>query len=223
MHEAEFCSSFSPQRVRVFGVRMDVYAIGHEMAMLQQGNPLATYSEASFAELAMDAKKLALAMALEICGRAGFISKWILALRLSRMSETNLSPHIKDFQSYRAQGSLDFPLAKMPRTGGVPFHYFGAPELSRLLNYVTTNHAMLINSHFKGSPLNFPLGLAQMLHTAYLESSGQIWVKNFQDMERERPKRDGTPAAGANEKVLTGDAADMAYKEAVELATKGKN
>jgi hypothetical protein len=221
MHELEFTTSFEPPTGNVFGVVLDKYAIGHEMAMIRQGNPLATYSEASFAELDVDAKKLALAMAVEICGRVGFFSKFIFVIRLHKATDDELAVEISKFRDHLANGSRNFPLAKMPRQQGIPFRYFGAPAMASLLNYVTANHAMLIQSHFGGSPLNFPLGLAQMLYATHLETTGAVWVKNQQEMEREAPRKEGTPLPGQNEKVLVGEEAEKAFAEAVAKAEKG--
>jgi hypothetical protein len=128
---------------------------------------------------------------------------------------------IKSFRAYRAEGSRDLPLAKMPKQAGVPFRYFGAPPIASLLNYVTEKHSLLIVSHFSGSPLNFPLGLAQILYTTNLEAAGSVWVKNQSEMEREAPRKEGEPPLGLNEKVLTGDEADKAFAEAVANANKG--
>ena len=222
MHESEFCNSFHPALFKVFGVVLDAYAIGHELALIRDGNPLVSYTAASFSELEIGAKRLALLMAVEVCGKVGAFRKWIIAMRASRADDEGLKAEIEAFQSYRAAGSLDLPLAKMPRQGGgVPFHYFGAPELARLLNFVTEKHGLLIQSHFGGSPLNFPLGLAQILHSTHLESEGSIWVKNYQDMQREAPPKPGTPAPGANEKVFVGDEAEKVFSEAAKLAEKG--
>ena len=221
MHESELASSFAPPTFKVFGVTMARYAIGHELALIRQGNPLATYSEPSFAELSIDAKRLALGMAIEICGNLGSVKKWIVASKMFRASGEVFESQIKNFRDYRAASSYDLPLLKMPRQSGTPFHYFGAPELARLLNYVTEHHSLLIKTHFEGSPLNFPLGLAQILYTTKLESDGAVWVKNHQDMEREAPRKPGTPAPGANERVLTGEEAEKAFAEAVANANKG--
>jgi len=223
MHESDFCNSFNPPRCKILGVAMEVYAIGHELALIGQGNPLVTYNAASFEELSEQGKFLALGLALEVCGKLSEFSKWLLAVRMHRSDCGELVKAIKGFRDYRAAGSLDLPVARKPRQQGVTFHYCGAPELARLLNYVCEKHPLLIQSHFGGSPLNFPLGLAQILHTTSLESAGDIWVKNHQDMERERPPREGTPPPGANERILTGNDADEAYAEIVASANKGTN
>ena len=221
MHDIDFANSFAPATEKIFGVPMEVFAIGHELALVRQGNPLATYGETSFDELGLDAKKLALAMAVEICGRLGRVSKYRLAFKISVVTEERLNQEICKFRKYRSEGSRDLPLANMPKQHGIPFRYYGSPALASLLNYIAEKHSLLIKSHFGGSPLNFPLGLAQMLYTAHLEATGAVWVKNQQDMEREAPRKPGTPPPGLNEKVLTGEAAEKAFNEAVAMAEKG--
>ena len=221
MHETEFAASFQPPAQKVFGVLMETYAIGHELALIREGNPLATYSEASFSELAQDAQKLALALAVEKCGKLGFFRKYLLAFNVLRARADELEHEIKNFRAYRAAGSQDLPLTKMPKQHGIPFRYFGAPGLASLINYVTAQHSLLIQSHFKGSPLNFPLGLAQILYTTHLETAGAVWVKNHQEMERDAPRKPGTPPPGQNERVLTGEEAEKVFAEAVAAANKG--
>ena len=221
MHDTEFAASFQPPTAKVFGVKMETFAIGHYLALIRQGNPLATYTEASFSELSQDAKKLALAMAVEICGKCGYWKKWKFVIREFRATADELAVQIKAFREYRAAGSQDLPLTKMPKQHGIPFRYFGAPGLASLINYVTAQHSLLIQSHFKGSPLNFPLGLAQILYTTHLEATGAVWVKNSQEMEREASRKPGTPAPGQNEKVFTGEEAEKAFAEAVANANQG--
>lgn len=221
MHEKEFADSFQPAPTKVFGVRLETFAIGHELALIRQGNPLVTMGETSFGELDIDAKKLALGMALEICGRLGWFRKFTVCVRIHRASAEGLDAETKAFREYRANGSQDLPLQKMPRQQGVPFRYFGAPGLASLINYVEPNHKLLIETHFKGSPLNFPLGLAQIFYATHLECAGLIWVKNKQDMEREQPPKEGTPPPGQNEKVYTGDEAEKVFRAAAAEAEKG--
>ena len=221
MHDTVFATSFQPPPAKVFGVALETFAIGHELALIRQGNPLATYGEKSFDELPRDAKKLALTMAVQICGKLGWFKKWKFVVTLFRMKPEEFDRQVKIFRDYRAAGSQDLPLTKMPKQHGIPFRYFGAPGLASLLNYVVEKHSLLIKSHFKSSPLNFPLGLAQILYTTHLETTGAVWVKNHQEMEREKPRKPGTPEPGQNEKVLTGEAAEKAFAEAVANAEKG--
>ena len=223
MHEKEFAESFQPYAVRIFGVRLDNYAIGHELALIRQGNPLATYGDTSFDELADDAKKLALLMAVEVCGKINRFFKYLFIVVVYYASPELFNNAVQAFRSYRAAGSRDLPLTKMPKQHGIPFRYFGAPTAASLLNYVSKEHSMLIHSHFGGSPLNFPLGLAQILYTTQLEADGKVWVKNSQEMERDQPPKEGTPPPGQNEKFLTGEDAEKAFAEAVKNANKGAN
>lgn len=213
--------SFEPPTGKIFGLALDRYAIGHEMALIRQGNPLATYGADSFNELPMAAKKLALVMAVEVCGRGWLLSKFLFIARAHHATENELSAEIARFRAYRSAGSQDLPLVKMPKQPGIPFRYFGSPELASLINYVVAHHSLLIQTHFKGSPLSFPLGLAQMLYTTHLETTGAVWVKNKQDMEREAPRKEGTPLPGQNEKVFAGEEADKAWAEIVANASKG--
>lgn len=200
---------------------LETFAIGHELALIRDGNPLATYGERSFAELSVQARKLALGMAIETCGRLGRFSKYMFAVRLHRAGPEELAAAIQAFRDYRDAGSRDLPLAKMPKQHGIPYRYFGAPGLASLINYVTAHHSLLIQSHFGGSPLNFPLGLAQILYTTHLESAGAVWVKNKQEMEREAPPKEGTPPPGQNEKVYVGEEAEKVFAEAAKAAEKG--
>ena len=208
--------------MKVFGARMATYAIGHELALVRQGNPIATYNESSFQELSHEAKKLALTMAVEVCGKIGIVQKARFILNVFLAKPEALENEINKFRVYRSEGSLDLPLTKMPKDRGLPYRYFGSPSMASLINYLTANHSLLIQSHFKGSPLNFPLGLAQILYTTHLETTGGVWVKNKQEMERDEPPKGGTPPAGQNEKVLTGEEAEKAFAEAVANANKGK-
>lgn len=217
MHDLIFCQSFQPPEVTLLGLKLHNYTIGHEIALIRQGNPLVTYSEKSFDELPADAKRLAVVMAVNVCCKKNRVSQWLMGIRSHNVP---LNGTIATIRQYLTLGSQDLPLAKMPRTQGVPFHYFGAPELARLLNYVTGSHQKMIDAHFGGSPLNFPFGLAKMLYSAHLESEGNIWVKNQQDMWRDEPKKDGTPAAKAEAKILVGDEAQKEWAAVMAKANQ---
>ena len=178
MHEKLFSEAFHTPESTVLGLRLRNYAIGHELALIRRDNPLVTYSEKSFQELDLAMQKACLADAVEICCHRVPRIKLLWALRASRLP---FGSELDKFRHYRAAGSLDLPTVKQPRTHGAPFHYFGAPELARLINYVTNHHAVMVNTHFEGSPLNFPLGLARILWATEMETIGAIWVENFHD------------------------------------------
>lgn len=181
MHETIFADAFRPPHFTVLLRPLLDYTIGHELILWQRRNSLVTYpAAASFKELPEKEKRRALAEAVDICcqEQAKSGEKWA-----KKTAALDLDAEIDQFYAYLAAGSQDLPTVKMPRPHGVPFHYFGAPELARLINYVTHAHAVMIATHFEGSPLNFPLGLARMLYLADAEAAGNVWVKNFQDVE----------------------------------------
>ena len=188
MHEKTFADAFHVPQCSEFGLRLRNYAIGHELALMRDENPVVTYSEKAFSELPPAVQKLALAGAVEICAYRVPRFKLLWALRAARMA---IEDELSKFRNYRAAGSLDLPTVKQPRVSGGPaYHYFGAPELARLLNYVTEHHSVMIQTHFDGSPLNFPLGLARILWMTEMETSGAIWVENWQDAESRRQRED---------------------------------
>ena len=180
MHEKIFSEAFNPVPCRVLGLKLRNYSIGHELALIKQGNPIITYAESSFNELSQAAQNLSLASAVEICCYRVPVLKIIWAIR---QIGCNFKEEIKKFRVYRDSGSLDLPTTRQSRVSGLSFHYFGSPELARLINYVSEYHAIMINVHFNGSPLNFPLGVARMLYASKLECDGSIWVENFKDAE----------------------------------------
>ena len=184
MHETQFSKSFNSPSISVLGLKLRSYTIGHELALISQGNPIVTYTEKSFSELPSPVINFSLASAVEVCCARIPTIKVLWAIMKMRC---NFSEEVRKFREYRSSGSEDFATTRQPRTQGVPFHYFGAPELATLINYVSVNHKMMIDAHFGGTPLNFPLGMAKMLYTTSLECDGLVWVENFQDVEfRER-------------------------------------
>jgi len=203
MHEKSFAEAFNVPNVRVLGLRVRPYAIGHELALIRSENPLLTYAENSFAELAPAVQRTCLADAVEICCYRRPVSKWIWAIRCIKL---DFEEEILKFRQYRISGSGDFPTVRQPRASGIPYHYFGAPELARLINYVSASHAMMMQTHFGSSPLNFPLGLAKMLWSAEMESSGAIWIENHHDAE-ERARRKAFEKLNPESGVAVGEEA----------------
>lgn len=167
----------------VLGLRMQPYAICHEIALQKRQNPLLSLKPDEFRELPLAERGRAMLEAVQLC-----CWKWPFFERFWQWAyrRVNLHEEAQKFFFYRAYGSQDFPTAKMPRTPGLPYHHFGSPESARLINYLCAYHGILIQTHFKGSPLNFPFGLARMLYSAYLESEGKIWIENHIDADGKR-------------------------------------
>lgn len=185
MHEIIFADAFRPPKVKVLNLSLLDYTIGHELLLWQRRNSLVTYSPESFKELPEDERAQSLVQAVLICCEKLPRFKKIWATRCAYL---NLEAKTEMFNVYRFGAMRDLPTVAMPKSPGVPYHYFGSPEMARLLNYVATNHGAMIQTHFQGSPLNFPLGMAKMLYTAQNESEGNVWVENWQDLEVKKKK-----------------------------------
>ena len=167
------------------------YSIGHEIMLTKTSNPLATYAQESFAELEEPIQRAKLFSACFICKRSWVGNrrpiKWV-ALTIAFRQKCKTTEEVAKFQSYRGAGQEDFPTRRMPRTQGVPYHYFGAPAVSRLLLFVTREH--LFRDFGFETPFDFPMALARQLYSADMEARENLWVENWHDAEeKERAKK----------------------------------
>lgn len=187
MHEPLFCKTIQPNPVRVLNLWLRPFSIGHSIILLNRGNPLGSYSQNSFAELNENAQRASLIGAALVCYKSWrgnarperniLLWGWICRKKLG----TGLPVELSKFFAYRNAAMQDFPTVKMPRPHGATYHYFGSPELARLLLFV---QPFCKDFGFE-TPYDFPLGLARQLYSTQLESEGNIWIKNFQDEENE--------------------------------------
>ena len=208
MHEQTFANSFRPSKTTVLKLPMLTFSIGHELLLIGRSNPMLAYNLDSFKELSIVEKSRALIEAAIICyddknEKANALIEnakaWVKAA-----SDVDLDSELTKFYAYRDEGSLDLPTVKQPRTQGVPYHYFGAPELARLVNYVAEFHELMLKTHFESSPLNFPLGLAKILYSTHLECQGQIWIENFHDIENKK-RIEAFEKANPDAKIAVGE------------------
>jgi len=209
MHDALFADSFRPPTFTVLGLPLLDYTIGHELLMWKHRNPVVTHTLYGFKELPVEEKARALSQAVFFCCRRAPRWGWLWTRRCVRM---DLDTQIAAFYNYRACGAQDLPTVKMPRANGVPFHYFGGPELARLINYISEKHEVMTRTHFGGAPLNFPFGLAKVLYSTHLETEGAIWVENYQDI-KQREQRDAFDLAHPENTLAVGDDAVQAQAE----------
>lgn len=205
MHEVSFASANTPDRVFILGLRMRRFSIGHEIALWAQKNPLVTYTPEGFDELPVAEKNLAILRAVLICYRnwtGCFLPEKWLALfswrlrgrpvgiwkfKIRLTGAVDFSKAIAEFREYRLAGSNDFPTVKIPRESRSQFHYFGAPEVARLLLFLGKDEF-----HYAlgfESPYDVPLNLARMLYLADAEAEGNVWVENFQDRQNAEGKK----------------------------------
>lgn len=181
MHETEFSEAFCQAPATVLGLELRPFSIGHEIGLWRRGNPLVWCSEEGFDSYSGDYKLRIISEAATSCCKKMpfFVRRWC-----GRVLKMDLDVESEKFIAYRDSARKEFPTVAMPKTPGAAFHYFGAPELPRLINYLSEKHTLLIHAHYEGSPLNVPVGLARMLYLADAEVAGNVWLENHNDRER---------------------------------------
>lgn len=183
MHELEFADAVRPERFTILWIPLLDYSIGHELTLQKRRNPLVLMLEEDFKELPANLRANALRDAVLVCSEIMPRWKKFWAMRCAKLSGEETEKQIQEFRRYRAASSMTFPLRSQPKVQGGHYHYFGGPEMGRLINYVGTHHRDMIQAHFGGSPLNFPLGLARCLYLSHLETEGQVWIENWHDVQ----------------------------------------
>lgn len=192
MHEAAFARAALPAPIRVLGLTLRPYSLGHELWLLKsetrdpktEGSPKPEIRSAddearralisavlvcchSWDELASDKRDILLGFKMRIWGR--------------RLSKLNLARERAAFQAYREAGNLDFPLSDIIRPGsGGSARPPGAPYLLRLHQFLVTVLRMSTTEAW-----DYPLGLAKMQWAAYWEDQGGLQVYNWQDAEHD--------------------------------------
>jgi hypothetical protein len=182
MHDVIFSKSVSPEPVFILNLRMLPYSIGHEVLIQKSLNPLMTYRPESLIELPEKVRIEAVVRAVLVCYRdwqgnqkpEKMIRLWMWTNR-----HKDFLDEIRKFLAYRVAGAMDLPTKDQPRTSGAHYHYFGSPETARLLLFVAPIHV----SFGFPTPYDFPLGLARQLYQTASEITGNLWVKNYFDMQ----------------------------------------
>jgi hypothetical protein len=184
MHDALFADAVRPEGAVVLNLLMLEYSIGHELLLWRQRNPMVTHSREGFEVLPATDRREALMLAALACHRtwegnkdqAENLKQWGKSTK-----KLNLETEVAKFRAYRIDGSHTLPTRAMPKTSGVPFHYFGSPETAMLLLFVQP----LYLDFGCATPFDFPLGLARTLYLADAEAKGNVWVKNHHDIADE--------------------------------------
>jgi len=187
MHEGILAQALQPPGVRVLGLDLLPFSLGHEVVLWRRENPLVTGTREAFGLLPAGRQAEAVAEAVLVCCRRVPRWGWLWTRRAARL---DVAAAAEAFMAYRVAGAVDLPTVPIKRSGPTPsFHYFGAPEVARLVNYVAAAHGDMVRVHYGGSVWNFPYGLARVLYTTHLECQGDVWVENFQDaQDRDRAK-----------------------------------
>lgn len=180
MHEAAFARAALPAPCQVLGMMLRRYSLGHEL-WLQRGG---------FFEADTTHSNAALLNAVLICCQGWEQTRAMDADRLlrfklfvwqHRLRRVDWEHESKAFESYREQGSIEFPLSDIVRSGSGPAaRPPGAPFLLRLHQFLTIRlHQGEVEAW------DYPLGLAKMQWAAYWEEEGGLQIYNFQDAEHD--------------------------------------
>ena len=182
MHDALFAAASRPESATVLNLALLDYSIGHELLLWRQSNPLVMHGECEFSALPAAEQREAVMNAALVCSRTWNgapktrreLRRW--ARQTRRMDTAN---EVDRFLAYRYDVSKNLPTRNMPKTSGVPYHYFGSPETALLLLFVQP----LYRDFGYPTPFDFPLGLARMLYLTDAETKGNVWIKNHHDMQ----------------------------------------
>jgi hypothetical protein len=178
MHDAAFAHAALPRPARILGLSMRRFAIGHQLWLDAEENPLGrTYS------------------AEPVCGHHVTEAAWICAHtwtelqcqpsqwttlpriwlwdRLNRHQDLALAA--ADFQNYRRAGSTLPQVKDSPHTG----RDHGAPSLASLLQFV------IARLEYPGSAYDYPLGLAYWHFATEKEQDGAILIPNEGEIDFE--------------------------------------
>lgn len=183
MHDALFADAARPEGATVLNLLMLEYSIGHELLLWRQRNPL-IQGRQEFEALPPDEQREAVMNAALVCSRPWQCApKQRRELRRWGRKTRRLVTSIEvfKFRAYREDGAQSLPTRSIPKTSGVPYHYFGSPETALLLLFV---HPLYRDFGYR-TPFDFPLGLARTLYLADAESKGFVWVKNHHDLAEE--------------------------------------
>jgi len=185
VHERTYAEAVLPSETFVLGLRMRPYAIGHELWLTRQGNPILGTGPVE----PRHAYEAALICSEDWAGTLRLNRDPFLPAKIRlwkwRTRKYDLSLEVAEWRNYREAGSLAFRLhetANGKRQSRSP----GAPFLLRLVRMLMTQHRLT-----EAQALDYPLGLAQMHYEAWLEEEGAVEIWNeadqqFEDYIRER-------------------------------------
>ncbi len=203
MHDEAFADAARPAPCVILSLLMRPYAIGHEITLLQQRNPLVLVPIHEFIQLPIENRRAAIMKAALVCSRQWAavpaddkeLKKWD---RATRRIDADSSVNV--FRAYRHRG-LYMPPAPAPevdslKSGRTP----GAPILSTLYLFICTLPESEIRVH-GATAWDFPISLGYFLYKAEMESQGRMHIENQDDIDAVNH------AARLNQEILAEQAA----------------
>lgn len=198
MYEKLLAQAVLPAPVQVLGLAMRPYSVGHELWLIRQDNPLATFSAGRGTVTAAHLFEAALICEHTQEQNLRLNSSLYELYKIKRWSKRaavkfNAFTELKKFQAYRDAGSLELP-CQLPAqsSDSGPSRFLGAPFLLRLHLFLTTQCRMNDSEAWDS-----PFGFAKIRHAAWLEENRRLEIKNEQDVkvdearaqwEREHPE-----------------------------------
>ena len=204
-HETIFVDSALQARVRILGLTLRPFSIGHQVLLIRQRNPLVWFDEREPSLFSPEAQRDAIQNAVLVCYRSWkenlLRERWIGLWRW-RVRNMDHEEATRAFMEYHRAGSQCLPAPSDAVVKGLygdddgPGREYGSPFNARLLLFVMSLPPDEIRM-FGESAYDFPLGLAQVLYLSHLESEGKARVENereaMEEAENQRLKSETTP------------------------------
>jgi hypothetical protein len=184
-HEISFVDAVIQPEVRVLGLKLKPFSIGHEVLLLRGRNPLVILTGKQFNVFTPESQYKAIQDATLICHNS-----WLknhrpqrgLGFWKWRIRKMDHGQALVDFANYRAAGST-FPRGPSKEAVAAlykddePGRFLGAPFLCRLYQFIIGLPDREIRIHGK-TAFDFPLGLATFLYMSKLEQDGGCKIEN---------------------------------------------
>ncbi len=205
MHEAAFAEIVRPKRSVILRLAMKPYSIGHDLILLQHGNPLVT---GSIEECDSRERRCAIIRAADICSQtfsennftpSNLIQRWRhryawakWRAALKEFSNEDFSLAIADFLNYRFDGShgpyVEPVSSENSRALGCPFH-------AALIQFLFSHLGIKEREAY-----DYPLALAKWHYFTHAENEGCVKIPNYEEVDFEEYCRKMDEAAEAKSK-----------------------
>ena len=196
MHETAFIDAVLQAPVQVLGLTLRPYALGHEILLVRQRNPLVILTGSQFTVFSEESQRRAVQNAVLVCYRTWAQNqrpeknvrfwKW----RVERMFDHGQA--IIDFLRYRAAGMTAPPaptdhalLVLSKNKDDDSGRFLGGPFLARLYTFIARLPDREIRQ-FGETAFDFPMGFGTFLYKCHLEQKGCLQIENEQEAEVEK-------------------------------------
>jgi hypothetical protein len=191
-HDIAFVDSVVQAPVRVLGLNLRAFSLGHEIILIRQRNPIVSLTSQQFSELPQEQQAAAIQNAALVCYRSWEENqrpeKWVW-LWLWKIRKLDHGKALSDFLSYRYDGS-SFPPAPseaartVTKSDREEARLLGSPFLCRLYSFISQLPDREIRA-FGTSAFDFPLGFASFIYMSHLEMEGSAQVENAKEAQIE--------------------------------------